>query len=193
MKPRLYWRSILTVSLLGIVDQCVLLLRDDHIRDGDGDSALGGVLIAQRLDAVEHLGSDGETVRRMHLSMMTPSFFLPTRKLTSSSKVFSGSLLSTKPRSCGIGSLKIRRPTVASMSGTASCRRSPCHSAHGWVRAGRCAVGIGSDGLVNTAIRMLAGNKTVRASWSFRHHPARQRQGRRRPSGARAGRNRLHR
>ena len=48
--------------LLGLFDECVLLLRDGHIGDGDGDGALRGVLVAEGLDAIEHLGGDGEAV-----------------------------------------------------------------------------------------------------------------------------------
>ena len=48
--------------VFGLVDELGLRARDGHIRDGYGDRALGGVLVAHRLDAVEHLGRDGEAV-----------------------------------------------------------------------------------------------------------------------------------
>ena len=59
----------LTVEVLDLHD---LLLRgmhhlvldagNHHVRDGHGDSTLGGILVAQSLDAVQHLGGDGEAV-----------------------------------------------------------------------------------------------------------------------------------
>ena len=43
-------------------DEGLLLLRDGHVRDGDRDGADGGVLIAEGLDVIEHLGRNGEAV-----------------------------------------------------------------------------------------------------------------------------------
>ena len=36
--------------------------RHRHIRNGDGDGATGGVLIAGGLDVVQHLGGDGKAI-----------------------------------------------------------------------------------------------------------------------------------
>ena len=52
----------------------------------------------------------------MQRSIIWPSFFLFTRKLTSYSNRLSSALRSTKPRSCGIGVLKMMRPAVVSTS-----------------------------------------------------------------------------
>ena len=43
-------------------DEGLLLVRDGHVRDGDRDGADGGVLVAERLDVIEHLGRNGEAV-----------------------------------------------------------------------------------------------------------------------------------
>ena len=43
-------------------DEGLFLVRDGHVRNGDRDGADGGVLIAERLDIVEHLGRNGEAV-----------------------------------------------------------------------------------------------------------------------------------
>ena len=48
--------------VLGLRDETVLFIRHGHVGDRDGDGALGGILVAHRLDAVEHLGRDGEAV-----------------------------------------------------------------------------------------------------------------------------------
>ena len=48
--------------LLGSGDQLVLLGRNGHIRDGNGDGGDSGVMVAGGLDGVQHLGSHGETV-----------------------------------------------------------------------------------------------------------------------------------
>ena len=43
-------------------DEGLLLVRDGHVRDGDRDGADGGILVAERLDVIEHLGRNGEAV-----------------------------------------------------------------------------------------------------------------------------------
>ena len=43
--------------VLRLGNEAVLLARHRHVRDGDGDGALGGILVAHRLDAVEHLST----------------------------------------------------------------------------------------------------------------------------------------
>ena len=48
----------------------------------------------------------------MHFSTILPSCFLPTKKSTSNLKASSGVFLLTKPKSCGIGLLKIIFPAV---------------------------------------------------------------------------------
>ena len=48
--------------LLGNMDHLVLAFRNKHIGNGYGQSALGGVLVAHRLDGVKHLGGDVEAV-----------------------------------------------------------------------------------------------------------------------------------
>jgi len=52
----------------------------------------------------------------MALSIILPRAFLSTRKVTSRSKKLSGLDLSTNPKSCGMASLNISLPTVASIS-----------------------------------------------------------------------------
>ena len=48
--------------LLGLGNEVVLGRRHRHIRNGNGDGTLGGILVAQGLDAVKHLGGNGEAV-----------------------------------------------------------------------------------------------------------------------------------
>ena len=48
--------------VLSGLDQFVLDGGNHHIRNGHGDSALGGVLVAQSLDPIQHFGGDGEAV-----------------------------------------------------------------------------------------------------------------------------------
>ena len=52
----------------------------------------------------------------MQRSIILPRIFLVTRKSTSRLNWFSGLERSTKPRFWGMGSLKIRRPTVVSIN-----------------------------------------------------------------------------
>ena len=47
---------------LGLLHQLILDGRHHHVGNGHGDSALGGILIAQSLDPVQHLGGDGKAV-----------------------------------------------------------------------------------------------------------------------------------
>ena len=62
MKPRLILAVDLDDLLLGFVDDLVLLFRDLHVGDRNGDGRLGGVLITEGLDLVEHFGRQGEAV-----------------------------------------------------------------------------------------------------------------------------------
>ena len=48
--------------LLGVADELILLGGDGHIRDGHGEGAHGGVVVAQVLDGVQHTGGGGEAV-----------------------------------------------------------------------------------------------------------------------------------
>ena len=48
--------------LLSLAYEGLLRLRHGHVGDGDCDSALGGVLVAHCLDAVENFGRNGEAV-----------------------------------------------------------------------------------------------------------------------------------
>ena len=49
--------------LLGLLHQGLLLVRNQHVGDGNGQRALGRILIAHRLDGVQHLGG---LVKVMH-------------------------------------------------------------------------------------------------------------------------------
>ena len=103
MKPRDVLAVHLVHALLRLLDDLVLLLRDDDVVEADGETALGGVAESDVLQIVEELGRlAGCRHVRNDVAMICTSRFL-----------FSSSLM--KPTSFGTIWLKITRPVVVSI------------------------------------------------------------------------------
>ena len=101
--------------IVGLLEDLALFGRHDDVADRHRDRAAGGVLEAEVLDVVQHLGGFVDAVLEVHLVHDLASSFLPTRLSISSANISSRQVRGFLPMSCGITSLNSSRPSVQSM------------------------------------------------------------------------------
>ncbi len=102
---------------LRVSDQLRLACRYGHIGNRYGHGCTCRELVANRLDIIQGdrcLGCTMDIDNLLPESALTASC-LRGSQLPVSARSLSGNALSTKPRSCGMISLKMKRPTVDSM------------------------------------------------------------------------------